>query len=61
MLVGAIFGLSPDVALAISLLKRGRALILGAPVVLSWQIGDGHGILKRWAGETLADLDREQD
>lgn len=61
VVVGAIFGLSPEVALAISLLKRGRDLILGVPVVLAWQVGEGHGMLKRWAGETLADLDREQD
>jgi putative membrane protein len=61
VVIGAIFGLSSDVALAISLLKRGRDLILGVPVVLAWQVGEGHGMLKRWAGETLADLDREQD
>lgn len=60
VVVGAIFGLSPEVALAISLLKRGRDLILGVPVVLAWQVGDGHGMLKRWTSETLADLDREQ-
>ena len=59
VVVGAIFGLSPGVALAISLLKRGRDLILGVPVVLAWQVGEGHGMLKRWAGESLADLDRE--
>lgn len=59
VVVGAIFGLTPEVALAISLLKRGRDLVLGAPVVLAWQIGEGHGMLKRWAGETLADLDRD--
>jgi len=59
VVVGAIFGLSADVALAISLLKRGRDLILGVPVVLAWQVGEGHGVLKRWAGETLADLDRD--
>ncbi len=61
VVVGAIFGLGAEVALAISLLKRGRDLILGVPVVLAWQVGEGHGVLKRWAGETLADLDREQD
>ncbi len=61
VVVGAIFGLGAEVALAISLLKRGRDLILGVPVVLAWQVGEGHGMLKRWAGETLADLDREQD
>ena len=61
VVVGAIFGVSPEVALALSLLKRGRDLILGVPVVLAWQVGEGHGMLKRWAGGSLADLDREQD
>jgi putative membrane protein len=60
VVIGAMFGLSPDIALAVSLLKRGRDLVLGVPVVLAWQVGEGHGILKRWAGETLADLDRER-
>ena len=60
VVAGAIFGLSPEVALAISLLKRGRDLVLGVPVVLAWQVGEGHGMLKRWAGETLADLDRSE-
>jgi len=59
VVVAGIFGLSPDIALAISLIKRGRDLILGAPVVLAWQVGEGHGMLKRWAEETLADLDRD--
>ena len=59
VVVGAIFGLSAEVALAVSLLKRGRDLILGVPVVLAWQISEGHGMLRRWAGETLADLDRD--
>jgi putative membrane protein len=59
VVIGAMFGLSADVALAISLLKRGRDLVLGIPVVLAWQIGEGHGMLKREAGKTLADLDIE--
>jgi putative membrane protein len=59
VVVGAIFGLGAEVALAVSLLKRGRDLILGVPVVFVWQVSEGRGMLKRWAGETLADLDRE--
>jgi hypothetical protein len=53
----AMFGLNADVALAISLPKRGCDLALGNPVILAWQLGEGHGVLKRWAGATLADLD----
>jgi glycosyltransferase 2 family protein len=32
-----IFGIGPDSALALSLLKRGRDLCLGLPVLLAWQ------------------------
>lgn len=59
VVVAGIFGLSSDIALAISLLKRGRDLLLGLPVVVAWQAAEGHGVLKRWAGQTLADLDRD--
>ncbi|HXP72801.1 MAG TPA: lysylphosphatidylglycerol synthase domain-containing protein [Stellaceae bacterium] len=61
VVIGAIFGLSPEIALAVSLLKRGRDLVLGIPVVLAWQVGEGHGMLKRWAGQTLVDLDNDRN
>jgi putative membrane protein len=38
LLVGAAFGLTPDQALALSLLKRGRDLALGIPPLVGWQI-----------------------
>jgi putative membrane protein len=41
LLVGAAFGLSPDQALALSLLKRGRDLALGVLPLLGWQILEG--------------------
>ncbi|HEY3918260.1 MAG TPA: lysylphosphatidylglycerol synthase domain-containing protein [Stellaceae bacterium] len=41
LLVGAAFGLTPDQALALSLLKRGRDLALGVPALLGWQILEG--------------------
>jgi putative membrane protein len=59
VMVGAIFGLSPEVALALSLLKRGRDLVLGLPVVLVWQAMEGRDLLKRWAGPTLLDMDAD--
>lgn len=37
IMLGAAFGLSPEVALALSLLKRGRDLLLGIPPLLIWQ------------------------
>jgi putative membrane protein len=41
LLVGAAFGLTPDQALALSLLKRGRDLVLGIPALLGWQVLEG--------------------
>jgi putative membrane protein len=38
VLIGAALGLPPEVALSISLLKRGRELILGLPALLAWHI-----------------------
>lgn len=35
--LGVIFGIAPDVALGISLLRRGRDLTIGIPVLLVWQ------------------------
>jgi glycosyltransferase 2 family protein len=40
ILLGAGFGLTPDVALALSLLKRGRDLLLGVPPLLVWQLAE---------------------
>jgi glycosyltransferase 2 family protein len=37
ILLGGFFGIGPEVALALSLLKRGRDLCLGIPVLLAWQ------------------------
>jgi putative membrane protein len=37
IVLGALFGLSPDVALALSLLKRGREIATGLPCLIIWQ------------------------
>jgi putative membrane protein len=37
VLLAPLFGLSPSTALALSLLKRGRDIAIGVPVLLSWQ------------------------
>lgn len=37
LLLGPLFGLAPEAALALSLLKRARDLALGLPVMLAWQ------------------------
>ena len=48
-LLGALFGLSPDMALALSLLKRGRDITIGVPVLLCWQALEGGALMRRRA------------
>ena len=36
VLIGSLFGLGPDLALAVSLIKRARDLIIGLPALLVW-------------------------
>jgi putative membrane protein len=40
-----LFGLPPHVGIAVSLLKRAREVVLGAPVLLAWQIAEGRSAL----------------
>jgi len=47
VVLGALFGLPPDTALALSLLKRARGLALGVPPLLLWQIAEGRQLLRR--------------
>jgi len=49
VMLGAIFGLSPDMALALSLLKRGRDITIGVPVLLLWQGLEGGALMRRRA------------
>lgn len=49
VLAGALFGLGSEVALALSLIRRGRDLILGMPAVLAWQLVEGgQAQARRW-------------
>jgi len=41
----ALFGLSPEVALAVSLLKRARDLAIGVPALFAWQLMEGRRML----------------
>jgi putative membrane protein len=41
LFLGAMFGISADAALALSLIKRGRDLIIGLPALLLWQMMEG--------------------
>jgi putative membrane protein len=54
VLLGATFGLSPEMALALSLLKRARDIAIGLPTLGIWQAHEG-GRLWRRRGATAAD------
>jgi putative membrane protein len=47
IVLGAAFGLPPEMALALSLLKRARDLVLGVPALLTWQLTEGRRLLAR--------------
>jgi putative membrane protein len=47
VLLGAGFGVTPETALALSLLKRGRDLVIGAPALVAWQLAEGRHFWRR--------------
>ncbi len=49
ILIGAGFGLTPEMALALSLLKRARDLTIGLPVLGAWQLVEGGRLRRRLA------------
>lgn len=49
VLIGAAFGLTPGMALAISLLKRARDLVIGLPALGIWQAAEGGRLWRRRA------------
>lgn len=51
VLIGAGFGLTPPVALSLSLIKRARDLAIGVPALGVWQIVEGGRL---WRGRTAA-------
>jgi putative membrane protein len=61
LLVGAAFGLPPDQALALSLLKRGRDLALGVPPLLGWQIVEGGRWWRRRAAASQQGESQERE
>ncbi len=46
VLLGAVIGLSPEVALALSLIKRFRELVIGVPGLLVWQFTEGRQMIR---------------
>jgi glycosyltransferase 2 family protein len=47
MLIGVGFGLTPQIALVLSLVKRARDLAIGLPVIGAWQIVEGSRLWRR--------------
>lgn len=54
VLLGAGFGLTPEMALALSLLKRARDLIIGLPAIGIWQLVEGGRLVRRLRGADAA-------
>ena len=46
VLLGSLFGLSPEQALALSLIRRVRDLTIGAPALLAWQAIEGRRVFR---------------
>jgi putative membrane protein len=47
IILGATVGVTPDLALALSLLKRARDMVLGLPALAVWQAIEGGRLLRR--------------
>ena len=47
ILVSGLFGISPDTAIALSMVKRARELLVGLPGLVAWQWSEGRRIIKR--------------
>ena len=59
LVLGPLFGVPPELALAISVLKRARDITIGVPVLLSWQAAEGrrafaHTAMRSSAGDGRA-------
>lgn len=46
-ILGPLFGLDPQTAVALSLVKRARDLAVGAPALLLWQLLEGRRLLRK--------------
>ena len=44
-LVGPLFGVAPETALALSLAKRARDLAVGLPTIIIWQLGEARALV----------------
>jgi putative membrane protein len=56
--VGAAFGVPAPAALALAVIKRGRELVVGAPAIVAWVIGERHSIATFWSRRTMKERRR---
>ena len=56
LLLGAAFGLTPEMALALSLLKRARDLVIGLPAIGVWQAIESNRLWRRRAASRVSDM-----
>jgi len=61
VLLGAVIGLGPEVALALSLIKRVRELVIGVPALLAWQVSEGRNLFFTPYTVSASDRDNIQD
>jgi len=54
IILGGAFGLTPEMALALSLLKRARDLTIGLPILGAWQVVEGGRLWRRLATSSVA-------
>lgn len=47
ILIGSHLGLTPELALGLSLAKRARELLVGVPCLIAWQVIEGRGLWQR--------------
>lgn len=55
--LGVLFGVAPDVALGLSLLRRGRDLALGIPILLVWQASEVRRLRRATAATDITEQD----
>jgi len=53
-MLGPLFGVGAELALAMSVLKRARDIVLGVPVLLLWQLAEGRRALARGRADPVA-------
>ena len=49
--LASVFGMGPEIGLAVSLLKRARDIVVGVPVLLIWQVLEGKRAFTQQNGE----------